>query len=169
MRHDDIEVPYEPRGESMLSRTAPRAEPSLGDLFKRLTTDTGSLIRQEADLAKAEIRETGSALVSDARELGMAVGLAAAGSLSLVAFLVIGVGRLLAGRYWLSSLLVGVVALGVGMIMAKRAVSDAKQRSLVPRQTLDTLREDKSWAAEQSREFVHELTEDPTTSHSARR
>lgn len=161
MRPDDIEVPYDQSGDSMLSR-ANRAETPLGELFKRLTSDTGELIRQEATLAKAEIRETGSALVGDARDIGIAAGLAIAGALALVAFLVIGLGNLLDDRYWLSSLIVGAVALGIGMVMVKRATNDIKQRGLTPKQTMDTLREDKAWASQQARELSHDLTADPT-------
>jgi uncharacterized membrane protein YqjE len=168
MRHDDIEVPYEPHGDGMLPRAAPTGQPSLGELFKRLTTDTGELIRQEATLAKAEIRETGSRLAGDARDVGIALGLAIAGALALVAFLVIALGNLLDGRYWLSALVVGVLALGIGMMLAKNAVNDIKQRGITPRQTLDTLKEDKQWVAQQARELSHDLTTDPTR-HSAGR
>lgn len=162
MRHDDIEVPYDPLGDGIAPRAAPRNDSSLGDLFKRLTTDTGELIRQEATLVKAEMRETGSTLASGAKEIGIAVGLALAGSLALVAFLVIGLGNVLDGRYWLSSLIVGVVALGVGMMLAKNAVSSVKKRGLAPKQTIETLREDKAWATQQAREFSHDMTTDPT-------
>jgi len=161
MRPDDIEVPHDGEADSVLSR-ANRSETPIVELFKRLTTDTAELIRQEATLAKAEIRETGSALAGDARDVGIAMGLALAGSLALVAFLVIGLGNLLSGRYWLSSLIVGVIALAVGMMMAKRAVTDMKHRSLAPKQTLETLREDKAWATKQARELSHDLTTDPT-------
>lgn len=161
MRPDDIEVPYDQPADSMLARVN-RTETPLGELFKRLTSDTGELIRQEAALAKAEIRETGSALAGDARDMGIAFGLALAGALALVAFLVIGLGNLLGDRYWLSALIVGAVALVVGMMMAKRAVSDMKHRSLAPKQTMDTLREDKAWASQQARELSHDLTTDPT-------
>lgn len=162
MRHD-IEVPYEPQGNPALGNGAPRPETSLGDLLKRLTNDTGQLIRQEASLAKAEIRETGTALVGDAREIGIALGLAVAGALALVAFLVIALGNLLDGRYWLSALVVGALALGIGVRMAKSAVNDIKRRSLAPQQTLDTLREDKAWASQQAKEFSHDMTTDPTS------
>lgn len=161
MRPDDIEVPYEGTADTMMAR-ANRSDTPIGELFKRLTTDTAELIRQEATLAKAEIRETGSALAGDARDIGIAMGLAVAGALALVAFLVIALGGLLDGRYWLSSLIVGAIALAVGMVMAKRAVADMKHRSLAPKQTMETLREDKAWATQQARELSHDLTTDPT-------
>ncbi|MES2522105.1 MAG: phage holin family protein [Gemmatimonadota bacterium] len=162
MTQDDFEVPLDQHGDGAYARGAPRQDASLGDLFKRLTTDTGELIRQEANLAKAEFRETGSRLAGDAREIGIAAGLALAGALALVAFLVIGLGNLLGDRYWLSSLIVGVVALVVGMMMAKSAVNDMKSRSIKPQQTIDSLREDKAWAGQQARELSHDLTTDPT-------
>ena len=167
MRNDDMEVPLE-HGEGGLLRGTSRSDASIGDLFRRLTTDTGELIRQEASLAKAEIRETGSKLAGDAREIGIAIGLALAGSLALVAFLVIGLGNLLGDRYWLSALIVGLVATGVGMMLAKNAVNDMKNRSLKPQQTIDTLKEDKAWAGQQARELSHDLSTDPTKT-SARR
>ena len=162
MRNDEMEVPLDQHGEGGIMRGASRSDSSIGDLFRRLTTDTGELIRQEAALAKAEIRETGSALAGDAREIGMAIGLALAGALALVAFLVIGLGNVLDGRYWLSSLIVGIVATGVGMMLAKNAVNDMKNRSFKPQQTIDTLKEDKAWASQQARELSHDLTTDPT-------
>lgn len=172
MRSNDLGVPYEPFDDGSPSRAAPRgdvtrqdfsrADASLGDLFKRLTSDTGELIRQEAALAKAEIRETGAALLNDVRGLAIAAVLALIGGLVLVAFLVIGLGILLGHRYWLSSLIVGVAALGTGAVLARTAMNDFKTRSLLPKQTLDTLRDDKTWAAQQARELSHELTSEPS-------
>jgi hypothetical protein len=162
MTQDDFEVPLDQHGDAVFVRGSSRQDSSLGDLFKRLTSDTGELIRQEASLAKAEIRETGSAFASDAREIGIAAGLALAGALALVAFLVIGLGNLLGDRYWLSALIVGVAALLVGMMMAKSAVHDMKTRGIKPQQTIDTLRDDKAWATQQARELSHDLSTDPT-------
>lgn len=168
MRQDDFEVPIDPHGDGTSARGAPRPDTPLGELLKRLTTDTAELIRQEVTLAKAEIRETGSALAGDARSIGIAAGLALAGTMCIVAFLVLALGNVLDGRYWLSALIVGAVALGVGMMLAKNAVKDIKTRGLKPQQTMDTLREDKAWAGQVARELKHDLTAD-TTKTSARR
>ncbi|HYW30545.1 MAG TPA: phage holin family protein [Gemmatimonas sp.] len=162
MTQEDFEVPLDQHGDGMYARGTPRPDTSLGELFKRLTSDTGELIRQEANLAKAELTETGSRLAGDARGIGIALGLALAGAMALVAFLIIGLGNVLGDRYWLSSLIVGGAALLVGMTMAKSAVNDIKSRSIKPQQTIDTLREDKAWASQQARELSHDLTTDPT-------
>ena len=93
-------------------------------IFKRLTGDSADLVRHEVALAKAELRETGSMLAADAAKVGAALALALAGALALTAFLVIALGNLLDGRYWLSALLVGAVMLAVGAVLAKNAVNE---------------------------------------------
>src|ERR671932_651847 len=85
-------------------------EPSLGELFRQLTTDTGELIRQEVNLAKVEMRQTGAAVARDGAKIGVAVFVANAGILALTAFLVLGLGDLF-NNYWLSALIVAVAFL----------------------------------------------------------
>ena len=45
-------------------RAVPALAPdqSIGDLFRQLTTDSSHLVRQEINLAKTELKETGSRL-----------------------------------------------------------------------------------------------------------
>ena len=131
-------------------------EPSLGELFRRLTTDTSELVRQEISLARAEVRQVGSTLARDGTKLGIAVGLALCGALALTAFLVVAVGDLL-NNYWLGALIVGVVLLAIGAVLAKNAIADAK-RGIVPEHTLGSLREDAAWAKQETREVKRELT-----------
>ena len=133
------------------------AEPSLGELLRRLTTDTGELVRQEVSLARAEMREVGGRVARDGAKIGIALGLALAGVLALTAFLVIALGDLV-GNYWLGALIVGLVLLGVGAFMAKSAVDDVKRRGVMPQQTVATLKEDAAWAKEEAREVKRELT-----------
>jgi uncharacterized membrane protein YqjE len=157
MARDDREVRLQHRGESVTPAPTAAAEPSLGELFKRLTTDTTELIRQEMSLAKVEMREAGATLARDATKIGIAVGFALAGVLALAAFLVVGLGDLLA-NYWLAALIVGVLLLAVGGYLVKSATSDIKRRGLAPRETVQTLRDDASWAKEEGREVKRELT-----------
>jgi uncharacterized membrane protein YqjE len=131
-------------------------EPSLGELFRRLTTDTTELVRQEISLARAEVREVGGTLARDGTKIGIAAGLALCGALAVTAFLVIAVGDLL-NNYWLGALLVGLVLLAVGVVLARNAVADVKRRA-VPAQTLGSLREDAAWAKQETREVKRELT-----------
>jgi uncharacterized membrane protein YqjE len=135
--------------------TAP--EPSLGELLRRLTTDTGELVRQEVSLARAEMREVGGRVARDGAKIGIALGLALAGVLALTAFLVIALGDLV-GNYWLGALIVGLAMLGIGGFMAKSAVDDVKRRGITPQQTIATLKEDAAWAKDEAREVKRELT-----------
>lgn len=135
-----------------------RAEPSIGDLLKQLSSDTGELVKQEVALAKAEMRQTGATLARDSAKLGVSFGLAFAGFLALTTFLVAGLGRLLGGNFWLSALIVGVVFLAIGAVLAKGAMADIKARGLAPDQTVATLRDDAAWAKREAREVKRELT-----------
>lgn len=120
-------------------------EQPLGDLFRQLSDDATRLVRQEVALGKAELRETGSALVRDAVSIGIAVGLAVLGAMAATAFLIIALGGLL-GSYWLSSLLVAVAYLATAAVLAKRAKADIQSRELKPTRTIETVREDAEWA-----------------------
>lgn len=162
MRHDEIEVRVERQGHALPHSAATSSDASLGELFKRLSGDTSELIRKETALAKAEMREMASDLAGDAVKIGVAGGLALVGVLALGAFLVIALGNVLGGAYWLSSLIVGVVLLGIGAMLGKGAMSDIRNRGLKPERTIATLRADKAWASEQVRELRHDLTTDPT-------
>ena len=118
MRHDEIEVRVERQGDALSRSPATAGDASLGELFKRLTGDTSELIRQEAALAKAEMRDMASELAGDAAKVGVAAGLALVGVLALGAFLVIALGNQMGGAYWLCALIVGVAG---GLAPARRA------------------------------------------------
>jgi len=133
------------------------AEPSLGELFRRLSSDTNELVRQEIHLARLEIAQTGSMLARDGAKIGAAVLLANAGLLALTAFLIVGLGDLL-DNYWLAALVVSAPLLLIGGLMARSAVNDVRQRGLAPQHTMGTLREDAAWAKREAREFKRELT-----------
>ena len=163
MRHNDIEVRVEQHGDGLPAMHNSPRDASLGELLKRLTTDSAELIQKEVELAKTEVRETSAAYAKDGAKIGVAAGLAFVGVLALSAFLVIGLGNVLGGRYWLSSLGVGVVAAGIGYMMVTNAVNDMKARGIKPRETIQTLREDKAWVGQQARELKHDLTSNPTT------
>ncbi len=163
MIRDETEVPIQRDGATPNVST-PGATPSdlsLGELFKRLTTDMGELVRQEATLAKAELRQAGGTLGRNATKMGVAAVLALSGMIAMTAFLVVLLGILLA-NFWLAALIVGVVMLAIGGLLAKSAISDIKS-NIMPEQTIATLREDSAWASQQARELKRDLTTSPTT------
>lgn len=161
----DVEVPLSSMTSSRDLSPDRDHDASLGELFRRLTSDTTDLLRQEVELAKAEVRETGDRMAHAATAIGIGAGLALAGALTLTAALVLILGIAFGGRYWLSALLVGVAAVGIGVPMITRAIQAFSASALVPKQTVDTLREDAQWAKQEARAFTHELTTTPTPSH----
>ena len=130
--------------ESSANNNDLRQEP-IGDLFKRLSQETTQLVRQEMELAKAEMTEKGKRAGVGAGMFGAAgvVGLLALGALT--AFLIMLLDGALAN--WLSALIVAVVYGAIAGVLALRGrtkVQDAGPP--VPEQTVETVKEDIQWA-----------------------
>jgi uncharacterized membrane protein YqjE len=123
---------------------------SIGGLVKDLANETSTLVRQEIDLAKAEMTERGLRMGRGAGLLGAAalIGLLAAGALTacLVALLD------LAMTTWLAAL---VVTVAFGAIAAALALTGRKQireaAPPVPEQAIDSVKEDVQWAKTRTR------------------
>jgi hypothetical protein len=126
----------------------PRADDrSLGDLFGELARETSTLIRQEIELAKTEIKR-------DARDIGQRAGLVAAGGAvayaGLIALLV-GLGLLLGELLgegwvvWLGVFLVGLATALVGYSLLQKHLAALKRVDPTPERTIQTLKEDKEW------------------------
>jgi uncharacterized membrane protein YqjE len=129
---------------------------SIGELFKRLTSDSSHLVQQEIQLAKAELQESASTAASAAAKIGIAAGLALPGIMALTAALVIGLGIII-NSYWLSALIVGVVILAVAGFMVKRAMGAFKS-GLKPKETVRTVRDDIDWAKRETGRVKQELS-----------
>ena len=96
--------------------TNDRTDQSLGDLAKQLSEQTGTLVRQELALARAELQEKG-------KRAGIGGGLLGAGGLVAlygVAALIAAVILLIATALdaWIAALIVGVVLLAVAGVLA---------------------------------------------------
>lgn len=124
-------------------------ERSLGDLFSELATETSTLVRKELQLAKTEMTHKATSAGKDVGMIGAGGALAYAGLLAVIAAVIIGLGQII--PMWLSALIVGAVVIGVGYLLIQRGLDAIKRIDPTPRQTLDTLKEDKEWAKEQTR------------------
>jgi uncharacterized membrane protein YqjE len=132
-------------------------EPSISDLFRRVTSDASLLVRQEISLARAELQESGTRMKEAARIMAIAVLLAIPGALALTAFLVIALGQAF-GSYWLSALLVGAVLVGTSAIYARRSMERARTGAEPVQRAAQSLGEDARWGKEELRTFKRELT-----------
>ena len=117
----------------------------LGEVVQNLTRDVSLLIRQEVELAKAEVTHKGRVAALGLGMLGGAglVGLMAAGAFTAFTVLVLA----LFLDEWLSALLVAVVLAGTAYVLAKHGRERIAQAgSPVPEQTIETVKEDVEWA-----------------------
>jgi hypothetical protein len=120
-------------------------ERPIGEVAKELTSDLSLLVRQEIELAKAEMAEKGRTAAPGLGMFGGAgiVALCAAGAIT--AFLVLVFSLFL--PEWAAALIVGAVLAAVAYVLIKQGkerVADAGKP--VPEQTIETVKEDVEWA-----------------------
>jgi Putative Actinobacterial Holin-X, holin superfamily III len=123
---------------------------SIAGLVKDLANETSTLVRQEIDLAKADMTERGKRMGKGAGLLGAAalIGLLAAGALTacLVALLD------LAMTTWLAALVVTVVFAAIAAALALTGRKQIREAAPpVPEQAIDSVKEDVQWAKTRTR------------------
>jgi cbb3-type cytochrome oxidase subunit 3 len=122
-----------------------RRDESLGDVARDLTRDVSLLVRQEVQLAKAEMAEKGRTAAPGVGMIGGATlaGLLAGGALTAAAIL----GLAIFLPEWLAALLVGVVLAVVAYVLVKQGKERvAEAGAPIPEQTIETVKEDVEWA-----------------------
>jgi hypothetical protein len=128
-------------------------QPTIGELLRDLRGESSLLLREEFALAKREISEK---ISSSARNLIYIVG-GALVAYCAITFLLLAVSALIAHVLiaqgvedgWAILLGFLIVALVVGAVsagMILKGVQTFKKLSLVPEKTVETLKEDKTWA-----------------------
>jgi hypothetical protein len=126
--------------------SADTSNASLGRLFRDLADDLSDLTRKEIELARTETMEK----ISHASKavISMAAGgfIAYAGLLFLLAAAVMVVATWV--PYWLSAVIVGGVAVIVGLIMVQSGRSALKNTNITPEKTVDTMKENAQWVKE---------------------
>jgi hypothetical protein len=124
-------------------------EKSAADLLRDLSQQTGDLVRQEMELAKAELRVKGKAAGIGAGMFGGAGVVALYGVGALTAAAILGLAIVLDA--WLAALIVGVGYLAVAGILAltgKKKVSQATPP--VPEQAIESSKEDVEWTKQRA-------------------
>jgi uncharacterized membrane protein YqjE len=119
-------------------------EESIGDLLKRLSQDTSTLVKQEMALARAELTEQGKRAGKGAGMLG---GAGVAGLLTLGALTATVIGVLDTGMaFWLAALIVTIVWAAVAGVLALQGRNEIKEATPPAPQTVETVKEDARWA-----------------------
>ena len=120
-------------------------ERPIGEVAKNLTSDLSLLLRQEIELAKAEMAQKARTAAPGLGMFGGAgvVALCAAGALTASLVLVFS----LFLPDWAAALIVGVAMAAVAFVLirqGKERIADAGKP--VPKQTIETVKEDVEWA-----------------------
>lgn len=121
-----------------------------GELLRELSNQTTTLVKQELELAKAELQEKG-------KQAGIGAGMfGGAGVFGVGAFAALTAGMIAALSEamdtWLAALIVAVVyaaAAGVMAMTGKKKVKEAAPP--IPEQAKDSVKEDMEWARTQAR------------------
>jgi uncharacterized membrane protein YqjE len=124
-------------------------ERPIGELLKQLSQETTTLVKQELDLAKAEVAEKGQQAGKGAGMFGGAgvMGLMALGSFT--AFLIL----LLDGAMpnWAAALVVTAVYAVIAGVLALQGRNKLKEATPpVPEQAVESVKEDVQWAKTQT-------------------
>jgi uncharacterized membrane protein YqjE len=123
---------------------------STGELVKQLSEQTTTLVRQEIELAKAELTAKGKVAGQGA---GMFGGAAVAGLLALGTLTVVIIALLdKAMDLWVAALIVTLVYGAVAAVLAMRGRDRVKEgMPPAPEQTVETVKEDVQWAKSQAK------------------
>lgn len=123
-----------------------RREESIGELVRDLAAETNTLMRQEIELAKAEL---GEKVRTAGRGAGMFGGAGVAGLLALGSLTACAIALLATAldHVWLAALIVALLWAAVAAVLAMRGREEMKEAAPpAPEQTVETLKEDVAWA-----------------------
>jgi uncharacterized membrane protein YqjE len=125
-------------------------EQPIGELLKQLASETTTLVHQELELAKAEMREKAGKAGLGFGLIGAAGGVALLAVGALTTFFVLALDGAMPN--WLAALIVALVYGAVAALLylrGKEKVDDAG--SPAPRQTIESVKEDVEWAKHPTR------------------
>ena len=124
-----------------------KEEKSLGELFSELATETSTLVRQEVALAQTELTQKATQAGKNVGYLAVGGFVAYAAMLAVLAGVIMLLGLVI--PVWLSAILVGLVVGGIGYFLISSALSELRNTDPVPRDTVETIKEDAQWLKNQ--------------------
>lgn len=133
-----------------------RASASAGDdtsiarLLGELIGDAQALMRREIDLAREEVSHEVGKVKQSAVALGAGVGLATVGGILLGHTLALLLQSLFGLAPWLAYLIVGALLAVAGALAIQQGLARMREVDPVPRETIESMRKDVAWIAEQN-------------------
>jgi hypothetical protein len=131
----------------MRYETYTQEEPSLGELLSTLSNQAGLLIRQELELAQAEMTRKVTRAGRNVAFIAIGGVLAQAALLAVVAALILVLSEVMSP--WLAALIVSVLLAIVAGLLVRYGLNKLKEIDPTPRRTVETMRENKEWLSQQ--------------------
>lgn len=110
-----------------------------GPIIREVIESAKDLTRDEISLFKAELAETAKAVAKHSAQAALFGALTALSIVPFLAFCVLGLGNLMDGNYWLSSLIVAIAAALIGGILARRALMKIRVEDIQVSHTRESL------------------------------
>jgi len=124
-----------------------KEEKSLGDLFSELATETSNLVRQEVALAQTELSQKATRVGKNVGFLAVGGFVAYAAMLAVLAGIIMLIGLVI--PVWLSAIIVGLIVGAVSYFLISSALTELRKTDPVPRDTVETIKEDAQWLKNQ--------------------
>jgi len=123
-------------------------ERPIGELLKQLSQETTTLVKQELDLAKAEVAQKGQQAGKGAGMFGGAGVMGFLALAALTAALIMAIDK--AVPNWAAALIVAAVYAAIAGVLALQGRNKVKEATPpVPEQALESAKEDAQWAKTQ--------------------
>lgn len=132
----------------MAMMTEPSEQRPLGELFSELASNTGTLVRKEVELVAVEMTVKAKTAGRNAAMVAVGSAVTLLGVMALMAALVLGLGTFM--PLWAAALVVGAVVSTTGGALAMGGMKAFKAIDVAPRQTMETLEENRQWLKNQA-------------------
>lgn len=148
--------PPERRPISMQGRPslADGDERSIGDLLRELSDEVRTLLRQEIQLARSEIKQNITKASTHVGFIAAGGFIAYAGFLALVMAVALLLGTFMPD--WLGFLIAGALVVAGGYMLLQTGLSKLKRTDFTLEHTADTLQEDKLWIKQEAQEVKND-------------
>jgi uncharacterized membrane protein len=120
---------------------------SIRGLLRGILMDLRTLIREEIDLARVEIRDQAGRARAAAMSFGMAAAALLFGGTFLLIAMATGIAELLDWPVWAGFLVMAVLLSVVGFVALSSGRKQLRTFHAVPEETVETLKENSAWIA----------------------
>lgn len=124
----------------------PEQRESLGELLSDLASHSANLVRDEVALARQELKDKLKTVQSATVVIAVGATLALTALLTFCAAIVLALSKYV--QPWQSALIVGAVVGVAALATITAGIGQLKHTELKPKQTIETLEENKEWLKE---------------------